>query len=876
MKIAILAAALAIMPAGLSALDDAAAPGKEISMDSQREKHVFAHYMVCFTAPVEFYKREIELAQRHGIEGFALNCGEWLKPDGSKTHYVTSAERIFQAAKELNSGFKLFLSPDFACEGINKQAEQNVPDMLRRFYEHPNLFRYKGVAVLSGYAGSQEQYAKASEILKKEGYKFLLVPKTSDNGRYAMAWSFETVIRDLASQSHIDGLFNFTCDGTAADLMKSNSMGRRGTLFLDKIFMAGACPAYNSPNLRDFQGMHGYCAMWEGIIRDSADWVEIVTWNDYQEDSNLMPFSWPGDKTHFDRDEAYLDVTSYYASWFRTGVAPEIAQDRLYFTYRARSKDQTQVWDSSKKAWVDIRLCEWPYEQIHDDVRDFVYASAFLTAPATLRCKSGDASESFSLPKGVSHVKIPLKPGSPEFKLERDGKAVVDVSGRKQVVDKPDELNSVKGSRLAYRTWTSAALGGEGVKLDAASAELLGSASKTTQGIALDGSAGCGAAFKLPALKTASYEIRIRYSNPSGKESRLTLSSDGTVDSGVTSGPGALGYCVPAFLPATAEGEFKTVSLLWSLYERSSKLQIASLAAKDKHPSDAGGAILKSLELVEAKPFVASAPKPSPDLVEIPGGSFAMGFDPKRPDETPSHKVSISPFAIGRFEVTNEEFELFMPKHKSYRDSFSWRDREPVIYVSWANAAKYCNWLSEKNGLRKVYDEKTWEADFSADGFRLPTEAEWEYVASGRGENRIYPWGSSEPVPGVNGNFALEKSLDIPAATRSSQEEGVAVVGSYPAGASRDGVMDMAGNVSEWCSDFFNDYEPGDANNPVSKKPSHHRVIRGGSWGYYNFSQRCQDREFNNPGYPGYIYVGFRVALPESGLEKLKAAKAKP
>jgi formylglycine-generating enzyme required for sulfatase activity len=161
-----------------------------------------------------------------------------------------------------------------------------------------------------------------------------------------------------------------------------------------------------------------------------------------------------------------------------------------------------------------------------------------------------------------------------------------------------------------------------------------------------------------------------------------------------------------------------------------------------------------------------------------------------------------------------------------------------------------------------AYDEKTWAADPKADGYRLPTEAEWEYVASGRGEGRDYPWGNKAPQPMVHGNFAAAEALTCPTLMRSQEAQGTAVVGSFPAGASRDGVCDLAGNVAEWCGDWYQLYTAEAKTDPLETRESHSRVIRGGSWGYYGYSQRTRDREFNSQVYPGYIYVGFRVVLP--------------
>jgi formylglycine-generating enzyme required for sulfatase activity len=271
---------------------------------------------------------------------------------------------------------------------------------------------------------------------------------------------------------------------------------------------------------------------------------------------------------------------------------------------------------------------------------------------------------------------------------------------------------------------------------------------------------------------------------------------------------------------------------------------------------------------VKATPVTAPAITLVPELVRIPGGSFQMGSKTGEPDEQPVHKVALSPFGIGRYEVTNAQYELYDPNHRRSRDGYSWRNNEPVIYVSWRDAAGYCNWLSRQTGLTPAYDEKTWEINLKANGFRLPTEAEWEYVASGRGQERVYPWGNQQP-DATRGNFSTAGVFADNPALRSQEATGVMAVGSYPLGASRDGVMDLAGNVAEWCNDWYNPYTAAAQTDPCSVAAANHRAIRGGSWGYYGFSQRCADREFNSQNYPGYIYLGFRIVLPADGWQQL-------
>lgn len=866
-------------------------------------KTVFAHYMTCFGNSIGGYEREIKLAQQYGIDGFALNCGEWqkTKKDGSllDSRYVENADRIFEAVKRLGSGFKLFMSPD---GNRNAWIQQNFKNMAKRYYKHPNQFIYNGKPLLSGWGGNIDVYAEFVPQLKKEGFDFTLVPSMNVK-RHAMLAPADLILRHLYSPGTVlDGIFSFVCDGTTRELIQSNAERTFASKQAGKIHMAGACPAYNSSNVRDYRGAYGYAMMWQGIVNDNPELVELVTWNDYQEDSNLMPNRWGWDKVAsskvmFDHDESYLDVTSYYANAYKHGVYPEIRQDKVYLAYRHRSRNAQKLYDPATKKWMDARMPPNRFlEQIHDDLQDAVYVTGFMTDDADVTVRQGDRVFRGRLAKGISLFEAPMVPGTtPEVTITRNGKPVIDFAGRKQIIASETETNSQFGAHHHGRTWTSGAVAGPvETSFTAASAKCSGA---ERIGDALTFKPGASASWDLKNFKPGSFAVRVTYSNSGSEEARLTLYAD--MKPVADKGAPAQAYYFPLYLPPTG-GKLRTTSFLWTINDT-----VRSLTVKKDFPAnegqkklcrdfeDFGDASLVKIELVRNHVFTSAPAKQTyPELVRLPGGEFQMGGAAEVPedgrswleklfssaqtpaaesDEFPARRVKLSPFAIGKYEVTNREFEEFMPEHREYRSSFSWRDNEPVIYVSWMDAARYCNFLSRKHGLKPAYDERTWKIDRTADGFRLPTEAEWEYAASGRGENRLYPWGNTKMEP-KHGNISFDP-MNQSAVLRSQPGGGVTVVGSFPAGASRDGIMDLAGNVAEWCSDAYHLEYPSETVDPLDERPSPYRSIRGGSWGYYGMSQRTKDREFNSPGYPGYIYLGFRVVLPEAGLRKLEQKK---
>ncbi len=178
------------------------------------------------------------------------------------------------------------------------------------------------------------------------------------------------------------------------------------------------------------------------------------------------------------------------------------------------------------------------------------------------------------------------------------------------------------------------------------------------------------------------------------------------------------------------------------------------------------------------------------------------------------HSFNLAPFEMAIYPVTNLQYEIFEPNHK--RCKYSDKDNQPVVNVSWEDAVGYCEWLSQQTG--KTY--------------QLPTEAEWEYAASGSGK-REYPWGNEKPTP-ERANYGASK---IGKTTP---------VGSYPEGRTPEGLFDMAGNVWEWCQDWYD-------------KEQDSRVLRGGCFDIYILNiLRCSCRNWLNPHLRN-DYDGFRV-----------------
>ncbi len=225
------------------------------------------------------------------------------------------------------------------------------------------------------------------------------------------------------------------------------------------------------------------------------------------------------------------------------------------------------------------------------------------------------------------------------------------------------------------------------------------------------------------------------------------------------------------------------------------------------------------------------------EMVRLPGGVFRMGsnrdallaefpgagrgLESMLLAETPPHEVRLAPFWMDRYEVTNAQFRRWKPDWQGEPDL-------PVTSVTWHMAAAYAGWA----------------------GKRLPTEAEWEFAASGGGHGAKYPWGNREPAPSVANYAASGRGAPAP-------------VGSYRS--NPYGLYDLAGNVWEFCLDPWGPYSAGAVTQTeadlrrMREARAERRVIRGGSYGAGPFNMRVTARDSHRADNPA-PHVGFRCA----------------
>ncbi len=233
-----------------------------------------------------------------------------------------------------------------------------------------------------------------------------------------------------------------------------------------------------------------------------------------------------------------------------------------------------------------------------------------------------------------------------------------------------------------------------------------------------------------------------------------------------------------------------------------------------------------------------------PAWVRLGGATFQMGSDAARGDARPVHDVRLQEFRMSRYPVTNVQYAAFVgatggtaPEHWSGGQMPMDTSDHPVTNVSWGDAQAFCSWLSERVGAAEG-------------GAHLPTEAQWEFAARGV-EGREYPWGGDQPTP-EHANY------------QESGIEDTAPVGLHSGGATPEGVHDLAGNVRQWCLDWYAAYEDGPQEDPAGPAEGQERALRGGAYVDAPGTLRGSYR-FNIDPDSRFGFVGFRVVWSAHG-----------
>ncbi|WP_254705703.1 glycoside hydrolase family 71 protein [Streptomyces vilmorinianum] len=357
-------------------------------------------------------RQEIRTARDAGLDGFTLDL---LSAGGRNWD---RAELLLRAAHEEDPGFRIQLMPDMTALTATTPAE--LADSLARLARHPAAHRLPdGRLVVSPFKAEEKEPDWWREMMRdletRHGIRTALVPLfldfTAERERYAaISHGFsEWGARSPGRQ-----------DGAAADAQRAHRLGK---IWMQPVSVQDARPnqgvydeAGNTETLR---------ASWGAALESGADWVQLTTWNDYSEGTHFAPSLHNG--------YAYLDLTSYYLTRFKTGDWPRIVRDTVYLTSRVQFVDDTP------SARLQPQLIE-PRSGTATP-RDTVEVLSFLTAPAQVRTDTGGTAGGHRAPTGVHAELLPLRPGHSSATVVRDGKTTTTVTSRypvRRAVDKQD------------------------------------------------------------------------------------------------------------------------------------------------------------------------------------------------------------------------------------------------------------------------------------------------------------------------------------------------------------------------------------------------------------------------------------------------------
>ncbi len=418
----------------------------------ENQRMVVACYMVrmpmygdAVSVTVADLKKDILDANDQGISAFQINIHDWKE---SEVRQVTA--RLYQAASECNFPFYLFPSVDYNENDGTRWLFEDIYDYMRLYANHPNHLQVDNRPLFTSWLGQGKGvdfWRTIEESLHKElGLDIYYVPFHAI-GRKLSPEQIEVYLDKW--DDVIEGYFMFGGSTPPfpvdSDLSTSKrarisegaenlsaALKSRGLSFMTPVVPAFWATCKTPCKYTDHQGAKGMDIQWMSIINNqTANWVNLVTWNDLGEDSHWSPHPNPNRSTERGpvwTHAGYAELNKYYIQWWKSGRQPPIERDKLFYFYRNQFQDATPLKASC------------PHE-CSRRIPDKVYVTTMLTSPAKLTIKSGTEITVHNVPAGIQNWEGELGEGKQCFTIVRDGKVVLDATGG-MTVDRMPEYKS--------------------------------------------------------------------------------------------------------------------------------------------------------------------------------------------------------------------------------------------------------------------------------------------------------------------------------------------------------------------------------------------------------------------------------------------------
>lgn len=350
-------------------------------------------------------QQEVRMAMARGITGFAIDVLSPKEVSGD-----SHLQLLLGAAQAVDPRFKVMVMPDISAL---KSDADTVVKIIAAAAASPAAYRLDdGRLVVSAFnagANSADWWSGVLAQLKARGIAVAFVPTFL--GWKAQAAAFAPISYGFADWG--------TATASAAQAMQSDPAAAHA---VGKIYMMPIDPQQYRPKNSIYWEAGNSAAFrnaWMSAIGGNSDWVQLVTWNDFSESSEVAPYT---DATlHRDIGSGFYDLNAYYAAWFLTGKQPAISRDVLYYFYR---REPTHAASTAQSTATKI---------INSSPENNIELVAFLTAPGELKITIGGQSTTLNAPAGITSFKVPTAAGVPAFTLARGGAEVFTFQGPLQI-----------------------------------------------------------------------------------------------------------------------------------------------------------------------------------------------------------------------------------------------------------------------------------------------------------------------------------------------------------------------------------------------------------------------------------------------------------